>query len=111
MTTHSPSLTPLAFSILERFSLFHPTDAQVATAESLITDVICQNDWELNSTLTRKEWWCLYWAAKGKSAKETGDILCLSEGTVKNYRHHIKQKLHCNTLAQAVHEGLQKWPF
>lgn len=47
--------------------------------------------------LSRREAQCLYYLAMGKSAKETGNLLFLSQRTVETYLDAIKRKVNCRT--------------
>ena len=53
-------------------------------------------------TLSKREMECLQFIARGKSHSDIGDILGLSEHTVRSYSRSVRQKLNCSTLAQAV---------
>lgn len=52
--------------------------------------------------LSRREFECLEWASRGKSAWEIGCILGLSRNTVAYYLENAKQKLGVRTVVQAV---------
>lgn len=52
--------------------------------------------------LSKREMECLQFIARGKSHSDIGDILGLSEHTVRSYSRSVRQKLNCSTLAQAV---------
>lgn len=52
--------------------------------------------------LTRREYECLQWAAKGKSAWEIGQILGITRRTVSFHLDNTRYKLGVRTLAQAV---------
>lgn len=52
--------------------------------------------------LTRREFECLQWAAKGKSAWEIGQILGIKRRTVAFHLDNARQKLGVRTIAQAV---------
>lgn len=60
--------------------------------------------------LSPREQEVLQWAARGKSAWETAQILCLTEGTVGQYIHAAARKLEtCNkahTVTRAIEENL-----
>lgn len=53
-------------------------------------------------TLSPREFECLEWAARGKSAWETGYILGISRHTVATYLESAKTKLDVRTIVQAV---------
>ncbi|WAJ26812.1 LuxR family transcriptional regulator [Antarcticirhabdus aurantiaca] len=55
--------------------------------------------------LTTRERECLHWAAAGKSAWETSQILGIGLETVRTYRRTLRTKLDVATMAQAVAEG------
>lgn len=57
--------------------------------------------------LTERERSCLLLAASGKTSNETANLLGIKASTVETYRKNIKEKLACNTIAQAVFEGLR----
>jgi len=50
---------------------------------------------------------CLYWAAMGKSAAETAEILGLKTETVRKYLKTALARLNARTKAQAVAKALQ----
>jgi len=52
--------------------------------------------------LTRRECECLQWAAKGKSAWETGQILGITRRTVAFHLDNTRAKLGVRTVAQAI---------
>lgn len=56
--------------------------------------------------LTERERSCLLLAAKGMTSNETAELLGIRPSTVETYRKKIKSKLACNTMAQAVFEGI-----
>lgn len=55
--------------------------------------------------LSPREKECLRWTAQGKTAEEIAMILNLKIITVKFYLRSIRQKLNCNTIAQAVYKA------
>ena len=52
--------------------------------------------------LTERERQCLYWASHGKSARDIGGILNLSERTVKFHLQNVRAKLDVATTIQAA---------
>jgi DNA-binding NarL/FixJ family response regulator len=46
--------------------------------------------------------------AKGKSNKEIGAKLSISEGTVRVHASNLMTKLHCTGRAQAVSEAIRR---
>ncbi len=55
-----------------------------------------------NVYLTDRERQCLYWASLGKSARDIGEILNLSERTVKFHLHNVRSKFDVATTIQAA---------
>jgi DNA-binding CsgD family transcriptional regulator len=56
--------------------------------------------------LAPRETECLKWAAEGKTASETGDILSISERSVAFYLTLARAKLNCMNTTQAVAKAL-----
>lgn len=59
-----------------------------------------------NIILTKAEREILHWMARGKSDSEIGDILTVSDNTVKSHVKHIYQKLQANSRVLAVTKAL-----
>ena len=53
-------------------------------------------------TLTPREYECLQWAARGKSASEIGGILGIKRRTAAFHLDNVRQKLGVRTIVQAV---------
>ena len=53
-------------------------------------------------SLSPREFECLKWAARGKSAWEIGQILGISRHTVATHLQNSKSKLGVRTIVQAV---------
>jgi DNA-binding CsgD family transcriptional regulator len=53
-------------------------------------------------TLSSRELQCLEWAAQGKTAWETAQILGISRHTVATHLENAKAKLNVRTIVQAV---------
>lgn len=58
--------------------------------------------------LTDREKECLIWASRGKSTKEIAKILKISPHTIATHSKNIKEKLNCNTMVEAVIEGIHR---
>lgn len=52
--------------------------------------------------LSRREYQCLMWASRGKSAWEISRILTISQRTVESYCEAIREKLRVHTMTQAA---------
>ena len=57
--------------------------------------------------LTEREKECLWLASKGKSTKAVAKILNLSPTTIETHNKHIREKLNCSTMIEAIVEGIQ----
>jgi DNA-binding NarL/FixJ family response regulator len=57
--------------------------------------------------LTTREHAIALLVAEGRSSREIGDMLCISEKTVETHRKHIKRKLNVSTTAELVRFVLQ----
>jgi DNA-binding CsgD family transcriptional regulator len=60
----------------------------------------------LRPYLTQRERSCLQWAARGKSASDTAEIISVSRRTVVFHTENAKRKLGVATVQQAVARGL-----
>ena len=60
----------------------------------------------LRPCLTQRERSCLQWAARGKSALDTAEIIRISRRTVVFHTENAKRKLGVATVQQAVARGL-----
>ena len=60
----------------------------------------------LRPCLTQRERSCLQWAARGKSALDTAEIISVSRRTVVFHTENAKRKLGVATVQQAVAKGL-----
>jgi LuxR family transcriptional regulator, activator of conjugal transfer of Ti plasmids len=69
---------------------------------SRINNVLVASAQEELSKLTVRELECLTWSARGKSARDIGDILNLSHWTVKYYLDNARQKLGVGSIKQAI---------
>jgi len=99
----------LAMNLLEGLHIKNPTLEQCKAAEYFVISVILPPTEKKfiseNLSLSPKEWICLNLAASGLSTEETAETLSLSKGTIKNYREHIRRKMCCKTMTQAVYKA------
>ncbi len=99
--------TSLSIDLLEYLGNTSPTQDQIEVLESIVTKVSTIEDMIFSSNLTNREIACLYWAAMGKTATKTAEILGIQPVTVDQYRKEIKKKLACKSMAEAVFKGMQ----
>lgn len=101
------TVNQLATTLLQGLYVKNPTPEQCKAAESFITMVILppEERGTNQEELTPKERLCLNLAASGLSTEETAEMLALANGTIKNYRERIRQKLHCKNITQAVYKA------
>lgn len=98
-------ISALTRALLDGFLIENPSKKQQDAAESLVVEVILAPlETVMAANLSPKEQVCLELAACGFSAEETAKKLSLSNGTIKNYRERIREKLSCKTIAQAVYK-------
>lgn len=75
----------------------------VATSYHIQVRRVCSRNNIVNGVnLTPRECECLQWAAKGKSAWETGQILGIKRRTVAFHLDNARAKLGVRTVAQAI---------
>ena len=90
-------------------SLIHPSIAVKILAEfSLLGEGKGKKKSFLEHDLTEREITVLRRVAEGKTNKEIGNVLDLSEKTIKNHVRNIFQKLHIDTRTQAVILAIRK---
>jgi DNA-binding NarL/FixJ family response regulator len=83
----------LAIGLLESLGNSKPTQQQITLTEELLSMVSIQHKINFSDKLNNKEIACLYWAAYGKSSKETADLLHIKQSVVESHRKEIKRKL------------------
>lgn len=79
----------------------------ILTNARLRRSVITRNNTK-KEKLSKREIECLWWASQGKSTKEVARMLSLSPTTVETHNKHIREKLRCSTMIEAVVEGIQR---
>ena len=90
-------------------SLIHPSVASKILVEfSLLAEGKGKKKSLLEHDLTEREISVLRFVAEGKTNKEIGNVLDLSEKTIKNHVRNIFQKLHIDTRTQAVILAIRK---
>jgi DNA-binding CsgD family transcriptional regulator len=103
----SQDVSYLSIDLLEKLGNLEPTQKQIDIIECLLTKVLVVKKLSFNQQLTKQEASCLYWAALGKTAAETAELMNIQPYTVQEYRKEIKKKLSCKTMAEAVFRGIQ----
>lgn len=83
-----------------------PSSKHLEKAERLFLWTSVNRQLVFSRQLTENEVRCLYLASKGYSAQETAEMMNIKLSTVDSYRKEIKRKLKCNSIAQAVYEGI-----
>ena len=96
-----PKVTGKLINQLRRMTAFE-ADSGAAVAEEEIAETGVKYIHQPNSPLTRREAEVLRLLAEGKSNKSIGEILFISEKTVKNHVSSILQKMSVDDRTQAV---------
>lgn len=105
--THVNQFNYLAIQLLERIGILDPSQEQIDLIEELLARPLARGQLHFNHGLNSQEIACLYWAARGKSSKETAKLIDLNRREVESLRKEVKRKLHANSIAQAVFEGIR----
>jgi DNA-binding CsgD family transcriptional regulator len=110
MNHTSKTIQELATTLLQGLCIHDPTAEQYKAAEGFIRKVVLpiEKNCMAKVGLTPREWLCLNLAAHGFSAGETAEQLSITIGTAMNYRTHIREKLECKSIAQAVYKAFVK---
>lgn len=85
----------------------NPTGRQLTEVQDLLSHSWVKSTVYLDSRLSDREKQCLYLSAFGKSVKEIGNFLGVSERQVERLRSSIFQKLACKNIAQSVAQGIR----
>ncbi len=93
--------------LLKKLGNERPTQEHITFMGSLLSRTVVEYPLTFTDRLTGREISCLLLAAKGMTSSETAELLGIKSSTVETYRKKIKQKLVCNTMAQAVFEGIR----
>ena len=97
----------LAICLLEKMGNDSPSEEQINLLESVLANVTAIAPVSFHEQLTPREAHCLYWAALGKTANETGELLNIKSSTVEQHRQEVRKKLECRTMAEAVFKGIR----
>lgn len=100
-------LTILAGKLLEQITNTKMQRKRIDIIKTLLSTATIKHSLEFDSKLTHQEMVCLFYAAKGKTSSETATLLGIKKSTIESHRKEIKRKLDCQTMAQAVFEGVR----
>ncbi|MBY0544193.1 MAG: helix-turn-helix transcriptional regulator [Gammaproteobacteria bacterium] len=106
----SKNLQSVATELLKCVGNPNPTQKHIELMNSLLSHVVMSTPIMFDERLSQREVNCLFLAAKGKTSEETAVLLNISPATVESHRKHIKRKLNCLSLSQAVFEGI-RWGY
>lgn len=73
-----------------------------------LRDAVIRQGYTKQPTITLREQECLWLASQGKSVKQIAQILAISPFTVEKYLKKIRESLQCNTLIEAIIEGIHR---
>jgi len=96
----------LSIDLLEKLGNTTPAQPQIDLMHSILSKVSLTHHLSFDHKLSEREIGCLYWAAMGKTSKETAKLLDIQANTVEHYRKAIKRKLLCRSMAEAVFKGM-----
>jgi DNA-binding CsgD family transcriptional regulator len=100
-------LNYLSIDLLDKLGNHTPQQKQIDLMHSILTKISITQHLSFDHQLTERETSCLYWAAMGKTSKETAELLQIQPNTVEQYRKAIKRKLYCKSMAEAVFKGIR----
>ena len=102
----SKNFQQLVTEVFERLGITEPTPEQSALVHAMFEYLAKDRGICFNSCLSEREKTCLYLLAKGKSLEQIASAMNIKRTTVATFIKRIKNKLDCNTLPQAVFEGI-----
>jgi DNA-binding CsgD family transcriptional regulator len=100
-------LNYLSLEVLEKLGNKKPTQKQIDLMTTILTNVSIVSSLVFDQQLSKCETSCLYWAAMGKTEKETAELLNINSYTVQQHRQTVIKKLHCKSLAEAIFKGMR----
>ena len=77
-------------------------DFKKGTEQHKLHDLRIRLSEQAKVEISRRETECLFYMMKGKSARETGVVLNLSQRTVEYYLNCLKEKLHCSRKSDII---------
>jgi DNA-binding CsgD family transcriptional regulator len=96
----------LTKEIFERLGIVHPSVEQVNLMKAVFGCLSTQAEVRTHTRLSARERTCLYLLAQGNSLEKIAESMGIKRTTVATFIKRIKLKLGCDTLAQAVYEGM-----
>jgi DNA-binding CsgD family transcriptional regulator len=96
----------LTKELLKQLGNTNPNHKHAAFAEKILFRVAVNRQLTFHAKLTDSEACCLYWATQGYNTRDTARVMSTKHSIIESYRKEIKRKLNCNTIAQAVYEGI-----
>jgi DNA-binding CsgD family transcriptional regulator len=96
----------LTREVFERLGIVHPTSEQIALINAVFGCLASQREIRADSRLSARERTCLFLLAQGNSLDKIAENMGIKRTTVATFIKRIKLKLKCDTLAQAVYEGM-----
>ncbi|MFI4955296.1 MAG: helix-turn-helix transcriptional regulator [Gammaproteobacteria bacterium] len=104
--TLSSSIPQLTTEVLQRLGIIRPSNQQITLVRAMLDYLANEREIQFDARLSHREKTCLYFIAKGKSLEEIAGLMNIKRTTVATFIKRIKTKLACDTLAQAVFEGM-----
>lgn len=101
-------MSRLIKDVFERLGIVHPTPEQVNLVKAVFGSLTTQPEIRTHTRLSTRERTCLYLLAQGKSLEQIAQSMGIKRTTVATFIKRIKAKLGCDTLAQAVYEGMSQ---
>lgn len=100
------NISQITIEVLQRLGILRPSEQQIMLVRSVLDYLANEREIQFDTRLSRREKTCLYLIAKGKSLEEIAGLMNIKRTTVATFIKRIKIKLDCDTLAQAVFEGI-----
>lgn len=103
---NSNTINNLPITLLKQLGNNKPTQRQINLAKQLLTTAVILQPLSFAKQLSEQERNCLLLAAKGMTSAQTASLLKIKKTTVETHRRKVLRKLSCNTLTQAVYQGI-----
>lgn len=105
-TNHYTVSQPYIKEILVNLGSHRPSGKQIKLACQLFSHISINHKLVLPPKLSAKQTTLLILIARGFNSAKIGELLNIKKSTVETHRKHIKSRLNCLTIAQAIYEGI-----
>lgn len=108
MQVRSIEINQISLDVFHRIGIEKPSKEQLQMMNAVLLHLCTHRQVHFDARLSEREKICLQSLADGKSLEQIAVIMHIKRTTVATFIKRIKQKLDCDTLAQAVFRGIHQ---